>query len=173
MTEITQVCPACGRRFAFSCHPDEWGYAYGKRLTCSYSCMRAMEREAKIRKDMQRFSASQGNRAQLYRQYARGATYDEIAQTGTAKNCGWTTPERVKAVLLSWVNHHPAEAREIRIDALYEQAGTSRAALAAEMHIGKTTVGEWARRLGVVGRKCGKSIYYSREEADRIRQGIA
>ena len=173
MTEITQVCPACGRRFAFSCRPDEWGYAYDKQLTCTYSCMRAMERKAKARQESQTASTYQRNRAQLYRQHVRGSTYEQIAQTGTAQSCGWITAEKVKAVLYSWVNHHPTEAREIRIDALYEQSGTSRADLAEEMKVTVTTVGEWARRIGVIGRKCGKSFYYTREEADRIRQAIA
>lgn len=166
-------CAKCRKPFDVTCRPDEWGFAYGQRLCCTYTCMRAMERESKSRKDAKKASGYQTNRCAMYRQFVRGATYDEIAKTGTARNCGWTDGEKVKKVLLSWVNHHPEEAREMRIDAVYEKMGCSRSDLAAEMHIGVTTVGKWARRLGVVGRRCGKSIYYSREEADRIRQAIA
>ena len=40
----TRKCPACGKRFSFVCTEDEWGYAYGNRLMCSYHCMRAWEK---------------------------------------------------------------------------------------------------------------------------------
>ncbi len=36
-------CARCGKEFRVG--PGGWGYAYGGLYTCSYSCMRAMERE--------------------------------------------------------------------------------------------------------------------------------
>lgn len=38
---ITKICPQCGKYFSFSCREDEWGFGYGKRLFCTYSCQRA------------------------------------------------------------------------------------------------------------------------------------
>jgi len=169
MTEITQVCPACGRRFAFSCHPDEWGYAYGSKLTCSYTCMRQMERKYQATK---KEKVPFDNRAMLYRQHALGMSYEDIAKGGTARNNGWTDPEKIKRILLSWANHYPDRARAIRIEALFEQEGVCRADLAEELHLDAHTIGEWAHRIGIFGRKCGKRIFYTQTEADKIRQAV-
>lgn len=37
-------CPVCGKRYLITCRFDEWGYGYGKRLMCSYHCMREYQR---------------------------------------------------------------------------------------------------------------------------------
>lgn len=39
-------CAYCGKQFRITA--SGWGYAYGGMYTCSYSCMRAMEREDNI-----------------------------------------------------------------------------------------------------------------------------
>lgn len=38
----THKCPSCGKLFYVGVRPEEWGYAYGSQLTCSYHCMRDM-----------------------------------------------------------------------------------------------------------------------------------
>lgn len=40
---MIEKCPRCGKQFCVG--PQGWGYAYGSRHTCSYSCMRAMARK--------------------------------------------------------------------------------------------------------------------------------
>lgn len=42
-----RTCPVCRRRFMIPCGAEEWGYAYGGRLLCSYRCMRELETKGK------------------------------------------------------------------------------------------------------------------------------
>ena len=63
-------CAYCGKQFRVT--SAGWGYAYGGMYTCSYKCMRAMEREDAGMTDVQK--------QQVEQLMADGKSYEEISQ---------------------------------------------------------------------------------------------
>ena len=63
-------CAYCGKHFRITA--AGWGYAYSGRYTCSYGCMRAMEREDADLTDEMKKQADQ--------MMAEGKSFDEISQ---------------------------------------------------------------------------------------------
>lgn len=63
-------CAYCGKQFRVT--SAGWGYAYGGMYTCSYKCMRAMEREDADMTDVQK--------QQVEQLMADGKSYEEISQ---------------------------------------------------------------------------------------------
>lgn len=64
-------CARCGKSFQVT-HAG-WGYAYGGMYVCSYSCMRAMERE-------ENGMLSDEQKSQIDQLYASGKGVKEIAE---------------------------------------------------------------------------------------------
>lgn len=165
------VCPACGKEFYVACEPDEWGYAYGAKLTCSYHCMRDMERadNARRKNNRERGAKFETGGALLFRQRQRGIEYSEIANTGTARTLGITSAKGAMMYLRRWADRNQYVAEVIRLDCWYEKNGISRQMLVDEFRVQSKIIREKASQIGISGRKCGRGIWYTVEEADRIR----
>lgn len=170
MNEIlgsTRKCPMCGKAFHFTCRDDEWGYAYDGRLTCSYHCMREMER-------IDRFSPPgrdemlNGQVPCFLRRYLRGASFEELSHTSTARFMGLNDAEAVKRKIYGWCKRHPDEAKAIREEIEMERSGVSRQALSEKCAANPKTVQVYAARLGITGKRCGRNVFYTEDEAARI-----
>lgn len=163
---INKTCPACGKRFSITCTEQEWGYAYGGRLTCTYHCMRDMERKDRMRG--RRPKALDSTQAWFLRKHLRGASFADLAETETAKYLKLTNADAVRRFVYSWSNHHPDEVRMIHERIRIEDQCIARSELSRLVGAKSDTLRDHAERLGIAGVKCGKYVYYTRQEAERI-----
>lgn len=161
----TRTCAKCRKTFYLTCREDMWGYAYDGKLTCSYSCMRAMERDDKPKAIHRR---AEGNAQMLYRQRLRGKSYANIALTATAHGMGLECADDVRRYLGHWISRHPDEAEKIRL-AIEAELGSVKRSAVADL-TGKTLdqVIAAAKRLEIPGIKVGKYIRYAPADADRL-----
>lgn len=156
-------CPACGKRFAVTCREDEWGYAYGAKLTCSYHCMRDMERWDNLRQPRYIHPG-----AMLYKRRMMGRTLGEILNSGTAKQLGLKSKQDVREYLARWKSENPREAQQIEDVAKIQLTHIRRTDIAKMLGVASSTVSMRGAKLGFLGRKCCGAIYYTPQEADAI-----
>lgn len=166
----SKKCPYCKKMFVVTCYPDEWGYAYGDRLVCSYSCMRAMERADKERVRAKNRPIPAGE--MFYKQRCQGKSYEEMTKSGTASSYNLDTPEKMQGFVYHWVARNQDKAEEIRktVDAAMDRV--SRKEIAVELGIKSETVGKYARRIGISGITIGQNIMYTKDEAAIIKDEI-
>lgn len=157
-----RYCPVCGKSFCFSCSEDEWGYAYGSKLVCSYPCMRQMERED----TNQPHYTHPG--AMLYKRLMLGKTYAEIIDSGTARQNGLDTPEKVREFVDVWVKCNPYDAKRLKETAQYQLTHVKRADIARMTGVRNARVRDYGYSIGIYGRMCCGNIYYTPQEADRL-----
>ena len=156
------ICPACGKEFLVACRDDEWGFAYDRRLTCSYHCMREMEHADK------RKLRSGHPAASLYRRMMLGKKSGELVYSMTAKKERLRSKEEVRAFVDDWVKANPREAQQIREEAQIQLTNLRMIDVAGIAGVGMSCVRKRADRLGITGRKIASSVYYTQAEADAI-----
>jgi hypothetical protein len=155
-------CPACGKVFKVYCAVDEWGFAYGKRLTCSYHCMRQMEREDKRR------IRTDHPAARLYKRMMLGEKTAKLVTSMIAKQEHLRSKEEVRAFVDDWVSYHPAEAQQIRDDAAIQLTHFRQSDIAGMAGVDCSSVRCRADKLGITGKRVSGCVYYTQDEANRI-----
>ncbi len=99
-------CAYCGKTIRITA--AGWGYAYGGLYTCSYGCMRAMEREANMTEEQKRAAEAM---------LAEGKTTAEIAEKLTISRSqvgGYISAKQRIRKAKANAEADPAEAEEIR-----------------------------------------------------------
>ena len=112
---MEKVCPACGRTFEIGlCTDDEWGFAYDGQLTCTYSCMRKMAADDAIRSEnRQRRPRCHDMIGLMYRRLLTGKTYEQIAESQTAKTRHLGDAGKVERKIADWCDAYPGDAKKI------------------------------------------------------------
>lgn len=161
-----RYCPVCGKHFTFTCHEDEWGYAYGQRLVCSYHCMRQMERE-----DTNKPRYIHPG-AMLYKRLMMGKTYTQIKESGTARQNKLDTTKKVREYIEDWVRINPREAARIKEEAQTQLTQIKRTDVAKMAGVRPCTVRDRGDSIGIFGRKVCGNVYYTPQEADAILKAL-
>lgn len=157
-----RVCPACGKTFEFYCSEEEWGYAYGKRLTCSYHCMRQMEREDKRKPRIDHPAAM------LYRRIMLGKKCRDLVQSMIARKNRLRSADEIRAFVDDWTEANPREAQRIRDEAAIQLTHLRQSDVAGMAGVDNTTVRKYADINGITGKRIAGCVYYTAQEADRI-----
>lgn len=164
---MDRTCPACGKVFSFFCSEEAWGYAYESRLTCSYHCMRDMERRDKSSRPTEntvgRF---------VYRSLCFGKTYEQIAKTATARIHNLGDVDRLRAYTAKWMTNNPADVRSIEKEVERQRTMFNRKQVADMVGRSPDTVRSIAENIQIYGEKHSGKVYYTPQEVETIRRVI-
>ena len=165
----SRKCPVCNKRWTYTCRDDEWGYAYDGRLTCSYKCMREMAKiDAENQIDERANDRQNGVIAKMYKSHLLGVSYADLAKSGTAQYLGLTDADKVNRRLKNWAASYPDDAQMIREAVLLEADGVPLSEVVQQSGMSEFAVRQHASQLGIVGKRCGRIAYYTKDQARRI-----
>ena len=159
-------CPVCGKSYELRCRPDEWGFAYGDRLVCSYHCMRALEKQHQGR--YQRQTVSIAWQSYCYRQHLKGRPYEDMLGTRTMESNGVKTVEQLVAKVEKWMERNPQEAKAVRESVEMEDTMLTLTQVKQQTGLHSDTIYSRANALGIIPKRDGVRTYFSPEEAERI-----
>ena len=155
-------CPVCGKVYIVTCSPDEWGFAYGAQLVCSYHCMRQREREDKRRPKID------GPAAALYKRMMLGKRSGDLIKSNLAIKEKLRSKQELRSFVDDWVAANPKAAQQIREEAQIQLTHFRQVDVAGMAGVDSTCVREHALTLGITGKRiCGR-VYYTQQEADAI-----
>jgi len=171
---MEKVCPACGRTFEIGlCTDDEWGFAYDGQLTCTYSCMRKMAADDAIRREARRRRPRCHDMIGLmYRRLLTGKTYEQIAESQTAKTHHLGDAGKVERKIAEWCDAYPGDAKKIERSVEIERTMFHRKQVSDMCGKCCDTVRRTAERIGIYGLHDNGRVYYTSSEVGKIWNAI-